>query len=79
MPKDKKEPDIEIRGDLTFNSLDVEVARFSMESHESIILGKRLDIPAALIQEAAGGKGFDPTVHEVTGKFSLEIDVKEKE
>jgi len=62
----------EIQGDLTFKSLDQIAARFSME--EKGQMGSRnIEFPADLIPEE-----FDPTIHEITGSFSVEFKVKEK-
>ena len=75
---EKKQKEIKITGNVNFNSIDGQVARLSLEDNEAITFGKRLDIPAELIQKAIDEE-FDPNFYEVTGKYLIVLHVSKKD
>ncbi|MFH1627549.1 MAG: hypothetical protein ABIE47_02360 [Pseudomonadota bacterium] len=61
-----------IEGKVIYKSLDQITAKFSMEDVGQ--MGNRnIEFPADVIPEE-----FDPTLHEITGSFSVEFQVSEK-
>lgn len=74
--KENPQNRIEIKGELKFQSLDLEVARFSMAANQNIVFGRRIDIPADVIRKAVEPETFNPEVHKIKGTFGFLIEIE---
>lgn len=71
-------PKHEIKVSAKCTNVDPLVARFSLDDHEDIAFGKRIDLPAKLVQRMCRPDGFDPALHEVTADVVITVKVGKK-
>lgn len=65
----------EIKVSAKCTNVDPLVARFSLDDHKDIVFGKRIDLPAELVQKMCQPDGFDPARHNVTADVAITVKV----